>query len=51
MLLVEIPWAGRVWPLPFPSILAPSERYGRKHKKNERHKKITDWARQMLLVV
>jgi hypothetical protein len=26
MLLVEIPWAGRVWALPFLSALAPSER-------------------------
>src|SRR5215210_6548634 len=27
MLLVEIPWASRVWALPFLSVLAPSERY------------------------
>ena len=27
MLLVEIPWASRVWALPFLSALAPSERY------------------------
>src|SRR5919199_1238284 len=29
MLLVPIPWAGRVWALPFLTALAPSERYCR----------------------
>src|ERR671912_733801 len=29
MLLVPVPWAGRVWALPFLTALAPSERYGR----------------------
>jgi hypothetical protein len=47
MLLVEIPWASRVWALPFLSALAPSERYAAKHDK--RHKKITEWAWQLLL--
>jgi len=27
MLVVPVPWARRVWALPFLSILAPSERY------------------------
>jgi hypothetical protein len=27
MLLADIPWAGRVWALPFLTVLAPSERY------------------------
>jgi hypothetical protein len=49
MLLVEIPWAGRVWALPFLSALAPSERYAA--KRGKRHKKITEWAWQMLLVL
>jgi hypothetical protein len=49
MLLVEIPWASRVWALPFLSVLAPSERYAA--KRGRRHKKITEWAWQMLLVV
>src|ERR687898_20980 len=49
MLLVEIPWASRVWALPFLSALAPSERYAAKRGKP--HKKITEWAWQMLLVV
>jgi hypothetical protein len=47
MLLVPVPWASRVWALPFLSVLAPSERYAQERAKP--HKKITDWARQMLL--
>ena len=39
MLLVEVPWASRVWALPFLSALAPSERYAA--KRGRRHKKIT----------
>ena len=49
MLLVPIPWAGRVWALPFLTALAPSERYDREH--GRRHKTLTDWARQLLLLV
>jgi hypothetical protein len=49
MLLVEIPWASRVWALPFLSALAPSERYAAKQGK--RHKKITEWAWQLLLLL
>jgi hypothetical protein len=49
MLLVEIPWASRVWALPFLSALAPSERYAA--ERGRRHKKITEWAWQMLLVL
>jgi len=49
MLLVEIPWASRVWALPFLSALAPSERYAA--ARGMRHKKITEWAWQLLLLV
>jgi hypothetical protein len=49
MLLVEVPWASRVWALPFLCVLAPSERYAA--KRGKRHKKITEWAWQLLLVV
>jgi DDE superfamily endonuclease len=49
MLLVPLPWAKRVWALPFLTVLAPSERYHQ--ERGQRHKKLTDWARQMLLVV
>jgi DDE superfamily endonuclease len=49
MLLVPVPWASRVWALPFLSVLAPSERYAA--KRGRRHKKITEWAWQLLLQV
>lgn len=49
MLLVPIPWAKRVWALPFLTVLAPSERYYQGRKRA--HKKLTDWARQALLQV
>jgi hypothetical protein len=47
MLLPDIPWAGRVWGLPFLTALAPSERYA--SKRGRPHKKLTDWGRQVLL--
>src|SRR3954465_1985721 len=47
MLLVPIPWAGRVWALPFLTALAPSERYSQ--ERGRRHKALTDWARQLVL--
>src|SRR5215217_5655426 len=47
MLLVPIPWAGRVWALPFLTTLAPSERSCR--ERGRRHKKLTDWGRQLVL--
>jgi hypothetical protein len=49
MLLVEVPWAARAWALPFLSVLAPSERYAA--KRGKRHKKITEWAWQLLLLL
>jgi DDE superfamily endonuclease len=49
MLLVPVPWARRVWALPFLTALAPSERYDREHRR--RHKTLTAWAGQLLLVV
>ena len=45
ILLVNIPWAKRIWALPFLTVLAPSERYYENSAR--KHKKITDWARQM----
>ena len=47
MWLGHIPWAGRRWALPFLTVLAPSERYYR--QRGRRHKKLTGWARQMVL--
>src|SRR6266516_558544 len=49
MLLVPIPWAQRVWALPVLTVLAPSERYHQ--ERGQRHKAVTEWARQMLLVL
>ena len=49
MLLAPIPWAKRVWALPFLTVLAPSERYHQ--ERGVRHKKLTDWARQMIAQV
>jgi hypothetical protein len=49
MLLVPIPWAGRTWALPVLTALAPSERHDA--ERGRRHKALTDWARQLLLVV
>ena len=49
MLLVDIPWAHRVWALPFFTILAPSQRHHQ--SRGLRHKNLTDWARQMLTQV
>src|SRR3712207_2470969 len=47
MLLAQIPWAQRVWAVPFLTALAPSERYCR--ERGKRHKTLTDWARQLVL--
>ncbi len=48
-LLAPVPWASRVWALPFLSALAYSERYAR--ERGKRHKKLTEWAWQLLLLV
>jgi hypothetical protein len=46
MWLTNIPWAQRVWALPFLTALAASERYY--ETQGRKPKKITDWARQMV---
>ena len=48
-LLAEVPWASRVWALPFLCSMAPSERYARKQGK--RHKSLTERAWQLLLLL
>src|SRR5215467_5892262 len=46
MVLAEIPWAGRVWALPFLTALCPSERY---HQQRGRpHKTLPEWAGQLI---
>ncbi len=47
MLLTPIPWAQRVWALPFLTVLTPSERFSQEQR--QRHKPLTSWARQLLL--
>ncbi len=46
MVLAPIPWAKRVWALPFFTVLAPSERYY--HERKRTHKPVLRWARQMI---
>ncbi len=48
-LLAPVPGTSRVWALPFLSALAHSERYAKECGK--RHKSLTEWAWQMLLLV
>ena len=47
MLLAPVPWAGRIWALPFLTALASSERYCQ--QRGRPHKKLTDWSRQLVL--
>ena len=47
MWLANIPWAHRTWALPVLTALAPSEQYHR--QVGLPHKRIIDWARQMIL--
>ena len=47
MWLTNIPWAHRTWALPVLTALAPSERYYQQMGRT--HKKLTDWARQMIV--
>src|SRR5688572_1608879 len=44
--LAEVPWAGRIWGLPFLTVLAPSERYNL--ERGRRHKTLPGWGRQMI---
>jgi hypothetical protein len=46
MVLAEIPWASRVWALPFLTVLCPSERYHRQRGQN--HKALPEWAGQLI---
>ena len=44
--LAEVPWAGRIWGLPFLTVLAPSERYNL--ERGRRHKTLPEWGRQLI---
>jgi hypothetical protein len=47
MLLVRVPWAERVWALPFFSVLAPSDRYHQ--ARHLPHRSLVDWASLMVV--
>ena len=49
MWLGQVPWAGRHWALPALTVLATSSRYYQ--QQGRRHKKVTDWARQMIMLL
>jgi hypothetical protein len=49
MVLAGVPFAHRIWALPFMTILAPSERFHQ--RTGRRHKTLPDWMRQGLLQV
>jgi DDE superfamily endonuclease len=49
MWLTRVPFAERIWALPFLTALAPSERYYQERRRKP--KKITDWARQLVCQV
>ena len=49
MWLGPAPWAGRYWALPALTVLAPSSRYYQ--RQGRRRQKITDWARQMVMLL
>ena len=49
MLLTEVPFAQKVWALPFMTVLCPSERYD--EERGIRHRKLTRRARQAILLI
>mgnify|MGYP003871665017 CR=1 FL=1 len=49
MLLTPLPWARGIKALPVLTLLAPSERSNVKQR--QRHKRLTDWARQDMLQI
>src|SRR5258708_8307868 len=49
MLIVDIPWVGRAWALPFLTVLAPSARYDQQRRR--KHRKVLDKASAMIRLV
>ena len=47
MLLTSVPWASRIWALPFLTLLTPSERCCQ--ARGRRYKRVSHWARQAML--
>jgi hypothetical protein len=49
MVLVEVPFAGRIWALPVLTALTPSKTWSERYR--QRHRPVAEWARLMLLVL
>ncbi len=49
MLIVDIPWVGRAWALPFLTVLAPSKRYNQ--QRGRKHRTVLDKAAAMIRLV
>lgn len=49
MLLCSVPWAKRVWALPFFTLLVPSEKFCT--ARGLRYKRLSHWGRQMIVQV
>jgi len=49
MVLVDVPFAGRVWGLPVLTALTPSKAWS--ERQGQRHRTVTEWARLVLLTM
>jgi len=49
MVLVEVPFAGRIWGLPVLTALIPSKAWS--ERQGQRHRTVTEWARLLLLIL
>ena len=49
MVLVEVPFAGRIWGLPVLTALTPSKVWS--ERQGQRHRTVTEWARLVLLTM
>ena len=49
MVLVDVPFAGRIWALPVLTALTPSKSWSERH--GRQHRPVTEWARLMLLAL
>lgn len=49
MVLVDMPFAARIWALPVLTALTPSKTWSERH--GRRHRTVTEWARLLLLTV
>ena len=49
MVLVEVPFAGRIWALPVLTALTPSKAWSERH--GQHHRTVTEWARLVLIAI